>query len=70
MHKHEYSCVGKKHLRYSTQATTHPLAFILGFGQYNNIVALLLPPLCFLYHIAPLKTPYQPLTILARCSVK
>ena len=49
----------KKHLRGSTQATIHPLAIILTAALWvlvsiialpGSIVALILPPLCFLYY--------------------
>ena len=58
MHKHEYNWVVKtRHLRGSTQATIHPLVIILAAALWAlvsmitcmSIVALILPPLCFLY---------------------
>ena len=53
----------KKHLRGSTQATILPLAIILTTALralvsiivLGSIIALLLPPLCFLYYKLSLK---------------
>ena len=60
MHRHKCSWVVKngKHHRGSTQATIHPLAILLTTAlralvrmtALGSSVALILPPLCFLYY--------------------
>ena len=50
LHKQEYSCVVKK--RNTSDAILRPqytIRALVSMIAYQNIVALILPPLCFLY---------------------